>query len=119
MNIRRKSAVLLRLAFGVFAIAYILVTIPNHVSANQITARSLTLQAGVTDGGSKAGGVVNHFFQFTLPAVGGPSVGSIKFLYCTTAIGSCTTPAGLSTTGATMGSQNRHLPVVTIERARY
>jgi hypothetical protein len=106
MNIRRKSAVLLRLAFGVLAVVYFSASLSANVSANQITARSLTLQAGVTDGGSKAGGVVNHFFQFTLPAVGNPSVGSIKFLYCTTAIGSCTTPAGLSTTGITMGSQN-------------
>src|SRR5436190_9716192 len=73
--------------------------------ANQITSRSLTLQAGASDGGSKPSGVVNHFFQFTLPAVGNPSVGSIKFQYCTIAAGSCTTPAGLSTTSATLGSQ--------------
>jgi hypothetical protein len=41
-----------------------------------------------------------------LPAVGNPSVGSIKFLYCTTAVGSCTTPSGLSTTSATYGSES-------------
>src|SRR5436190_20618698 len=79
--------------------------------ANQITSRSLTLQAGATDGGSKPSGVVNHFFEFTLPAVGNPSVGSIKFQYCTTAADSpaspaCVTPAGLTTTAATMGSQS-------------
>jgi hypothetical protein len=74
--------------------------------ANQITSRSLTLQAGVSDGGSKPSGVVNHFFAFTLPNVGSPSVGSIKFQYCTLAAGTCTTPPGLSTTSATMGSQS-------------
>lgn len=98
---------------GAFLLAVLIMStsFSSKASANQITARSLTLQAGVTDGGSKAGGVVNHFFQFTLPNVGSPSVGSIKFQYCTTAANSpsfptCTTPAGLSTTAATMGTQS-------------
>jgi hypothetical protein len=77
----------------------------NHkASAAQITSRSLTLQAGATDGGSKPSGVVNHFFQFTLP--GGSAVGSIKFQYCTLAAGTCNTPTGLNTTSATLGSEN-------------
>ncbi|MGH7156872.1 MAG: hypothetical protein ACREGG_02055 [Candidatus Saccharimonadales bacterium] len=76
------------------------------VYADQITSRSLTLQAGATDGGSKPSGVVNHLFSFTLPAVGNPNVGSILFQYCTIASGSCTTPHGLDTTLSTMGSQN-------------
>lgn len=78
--------------------------LPGAVSAAQITSRSLTLQAGVSDGGSKPGGVVNHLFNFTNAT--GASVGSIQFLYCTTAAGACTTPTGLITTAATMGSQN-------------
>ncbi|NCQ54404.1 hypothetical protein COV88_00165 [Candidatus Saccharibacteria bacterium CG11_big_fil_rev_8_21_14_0_20_41_19] len=68
--------------------------------AAQITARSLQLQAGVADGGSKASGVVNHFYTFTIPTTG--NVGSIQFLYCTTASGTCTTPTGLATTAATL-----------------
>lgn len=72
-------------------------------AAQQITTRSLTLQAGATDGGSKPGGVVNHQFNFTLP--GGGTVGSIQFLYCTTASGTCTLPTGLVTTSATLGSE--------------
>jgi hypothetical protein len=76
----------------------------SQVSASQITTRSLTLQAGATDGGSKPGGVVNHFFQFTLPS--NSSIGSIKFQYCTLAAGACTTPTGLDTTSATLGSQS-------------
>jgi hypothetical protein len=74
------------------------------VSAAQITNRSLTLQAGVTDGGSKPGGVVNHQFDFTVPG-GAPTIGSIQFLYCTTASGTCTTPTGLVTTSATLGNE--------------
>jgi hypothetical protein len=74
------------------------------VSAAQITARTLTLQAGTTDGGSKPSGVVNHQFNFTVPTTG--SIGSIQFLYCTTASnGPCVKPTGLSTTAATLGSE--------------
>jgi hypothetical protein len=71
-------------------------------SAATLTSRSLTLQAGATDGGSKPGGVVNHLFSFTVATTG--NVGSIEFLYCTTAGGTCTTPTGLVTTSATLGS---------------
>lgn len=74
----------------------------NTAHAAQITTRSLTLQGGATDGGSKAGGVVNHIFTFTLPTAG--NVGSIKFQYCTTASGTCTLPTGLLTTAATLGT---------------
>lgn len=76
----------------------------GSASAAQIVTRALTLQPGAVDGGSKPGGVVNHLFTFTVP--GGSNVGSIRFLYCTTASGStCTTPAGLVTTSATRGNE--------------
>ncbi|MBP9667267.1 hypothetical protein KBD87_00465 [Candidatus Saccharibacteria bacterium] len=97
------------LAFGGLTAGLVLQTLaPSSVMATQITARSLTLQAGASDGGSKPGGTVNHLFQFTLPAVGDPSVGSIKLQYCTTAgTGTCTTPTGLHTDGGSvaLGSQ--------------
>ena len=90
--------------FAVLAIAAQLVLLPTQsVSAAQIVNRSLTLQAGASDGGSKSGGVVNHLFNFTLPA--GSNVGSIKFEYCTTAALTCTIPTGLVTTSATAGTQ--------------
>ena len=76
----------------------------DSASALQITSRSLTLQAGASDGGSKPGGVVKHLFTFTVPSTA--SVGSIQFLYCTTAAGSCTMPTGLVTTAATLGSES-------------
>ncbi len=78
--------------------------IMSTVSAAQITSRSLTLQAGASDGGSMPGGVVNHLFGFTVPTTG--NVGSIKFEYCTLAAGTCTTPTGLVTTSASLGSEN-------------
>jgi hypothetical protein len=76
---------------------------PRSASAAQITIRSLTLQAGATDGGSMPGGIVNHLFGLTTATTG--NVGSIEFLYCTLAAGTCTTPTGLDTTAATMGTQ--------------
>jgi hypothetical protein len=75
----------------------------QQAGAAQITNRSLTLQGVGTDGGSLPEGDVNHLFAFTLP--GGSNVGSIEFLYCTTASGTCTTPADLDTTGAALGNE--------------
>ena len=72
----------------------------NSAYADQITNRSLTLEAVGNDGGSKPGGVVNHFFQFTVPGTG--TVNSIKFSYCMTASGACVMPTGLVTTAATL-----------------
>ncbi len=98
---------IVRLAVGiVFIIAIVLSTLSlsgGKAYAATLTSRSLTLQAGATDGGSKPSGVVKHLFSFTVPTTG--NVGSIKFLYCKTAAGTCTTPAGLSTTSATLSSQ--------------
>ncbi|HPF30909.1 MAG TPA: hypothetical protein PLO25_01170 [Candidatus Saccharibacteria bacterium] len=79
------------------------VFIPKSAGAAQITSRSLTLQAGATDGGSKPGGVVKHLYSFTIP--GGSNVGSIQFLYCVEAGGTCVTPTGLLTTAATLDDQ--------------
>lgn len=76
----------------------------KNAFAAGLTNRSLTLQAGVSDGGSKASGSVNHFFTFTIPTTA--SIGSIQFLYCTTAAGACTMPVGLSTTSATYGAES-------------
>lgn len=70
----------------------------SPANAAQITTRSLELQAGASDGGSKIGGVVNHKFTFTVPSVGNTNIGSIKFEYCTTAsITACTMPTGVKT----------------------
>ena len=99
-----KTFVLLKLTAIALAIIYFIAILATSASAAPLTSRSLTLQAGATDGGSKPGGVVNHLFSFTTATTG--NIGSIKFLYCTVAVGTCNTPAGLSTTSSTMGSQS-------------
>ncbi|HVU59384.1 MAG TPA: hypothetical protein VHC98_00910 [Candidatus Saccharimonadales bacterium] len=93
---------------ALLAIGLISMVLPaNEALAADLTSRSLTLQAGATDGGSQPGGVVNHLFSFTIPTAG--AISSIKFQYCTTADidigGACTTPHGLVTTSATLGTQ--------------
>ncbi|HET7630006.1 MAG TPA: hypothetical protein VFK03_01390, partial [Candidatus Saccharimonadales bacterium] len=83
----------------------------GNVYAAGITDRSLTLQAGPTDGGSLPGGVVKHKFDFTLPSTS--NIGSIKFQYCTLArdnpadggASNCVVPTGLVTTGASLFDQ--------------
>lgn len=86
----------------------------GSVSAAQITNRSLTLQAGATDGGSLPSGVVNHYFQFTLPSTS--AIGSIQFLYCDTAGGTCNMPAGLDTqTGVTVSDTGSDLTGWTLD----
>jgi hypothetical protein len=97
-----------RLSIYVSCLVLVLATITigfnsQSASAAQIVNRSVTLQAGTTDGGSKPGGVVKHLISFTVP--GGTDIGSIQFLYCTTASGTCTTPTGLVTTSATLGNE--------------
>lgn len=104
-----------KLSKRILAIAALAVVLVSQVlpltaaNAAQITVRSLELLAGVTDGGSKPGGVVDHKFTFTVPSVGNTDIGSIKFEYCTLAAGvpvasDCTTPTGLVTTSATIGA---------------
>jgi hypothetical protein len=90
-----------------------LFVLPAYASG-QITNRSLTLQDGATDGGSKPSGVVNHLFTFTIPS-GVGTVKSVVFHYCKSVGGTsgtadiseggaCTTPTGLTTTSATDGA---------------
>lgn len=106
MNFGELASRLVRIsAVCLLLVSILLLAGQNIVYAAQITSRSLTLQAGTSDGGSKPGGVVKHLFQFTIPTTA--SVGSILFQYCTTATGgSCTVPTGLVTTSATMGTQS-------------
>src|SRR5579862_5513992 len=100
----QKQKLFILLSVLLFASLAIEMMPPGLASAAQITVRSLTLQAGATDGGSMPSGVVNHYFQFTVATTA--NIGSIQFLYCTLAAGSCTTPTGLVTTAATMGTQS-------------
>ncbi len=96
---------LFRLVVGlVCVLVLVAMLLPSHPAyAAQLTTRSLTLQAGASDGGSKPSGVVKHLFAFTTATTA--NIGSIQFLYCTTAAGTCTMPTGLVTTSATLGAQ--------------
>lgn len=101
------------LSLLVIVAAVLACTLPNSAAnAAQITNRSLTLEknGSVTTGGSApsasggAGtvGTANHHFTFTVPTTAG--VHSVKFEYCTTAAGTCTLPADVVTTSATLGT---------------
>ena len=109
---KQKSPQLLR-AVGLISLAALLVFqfvgafLTKPAYADPITARSLTLLAGATDGGSKPGGTVNHKFAFTLPA--GSSVRSIKFEYCMTAadVGAltCVAPTAMNAGSVTLADE--------------
>ena len=99
---RLKKGLILGAAFMVLSPLMVVFNV-HQANAAQITARSLTLVATGTDGGSKPSGVVGHQFNFSIPS--GTSIGSIKFEYCTTAsVATCVMPTGLSTTSATLGT---------------
>lgn len=66
-------------------------------------AAGLTNRANLL-GNSAGGATTTHIISATTAT--GASIGSIKFLYCTTATNACTTPVGLITTGATLTAQS-------------
>jgi hypothetical protein len=108
-KMKKIKSFILALSATTLIATIVLQALPLHkASAAQITARKLTLQAGVTDGGSMPGGTVNHLFNATLPSA--TAIGSIKFQYCTTAapvtsgIG-CVSPTGINATGVTLGAE--------------
>lgn len=104
MTIQKRTFAPVIVAFFLLATFILQAVFTANSYAAQITTRSLTLEAGATDGGSMPGGVVDHTFDFTVPTTG--NVGSIEFEYCTTAAGTCTTPTGLLTTSATLDAQS-------------
>lgn len=67
-------------------------------SAAQITSRSLTISSAVPSGTS------NYTFTFTVASTS--DVEGLKFQACTTAVGTCTAPTGMSVSSATFGSQS-------------
>ena len=83
----QRASIFVAVAFAFFGPLFI----STQASAAQITNRSMTLQAGPTDGGSMPGGTVNHQFNFTIPTTA-TAIGSIKFEYCTTAANSPAVP---------------------------
>lgn len=87
---------LLLVAAGVLAVAGLFPALSNIASAAQITDRSVTI------GSSAASAVTTYTFNFD---AGSTTLQSVGFQACTTASGTCTTPAGFSVTGSTLPSQ--------------
>lgn len=84
---------------SVLTVAFLACLYPAAIAnAAQLTGRSLTL------GSSAVSTSTTHKFDFVIPST--DSIGSIKFLYCTAASGTCTTPTGLTTTSATLDAQS-------------
>ena len=71
---------------------------PLSVSAAGLTARSDLM------GSTQASATTTHVLNFTTATTA--TIGSIGFDFCTTATGSCTVPAGLSTASATLTAQS-------------
>ena len=78
-------------------VALSLSSFSGMASATQITARTVTL------GSSAPSAVTTYAFGFTVPT--NTAVKSASFTACTTASGTCTTPAGFSITGSTLTAQ--------------
>lgn len=87
------------IAVSIFALIF--ATFPSVASAAAITARRVTI-------GSSAPSVTTTYaFTFTVPSA--TVLQSASFTACTTASGTCTTPAGFSVTGSTLTSQPTNL----------
>jgi hypothetical protein len=86
-----------RLAVYATIVALGLALVPvSSISAAQITARSLTLAS------SASNATTTHTYKFTVAS--GTAIKSVRFRYCTTATGACTTPNAWVNTAATLGS---------------
>jgi hypothetical protein len=79
-------------------LALVLAFVPVAAQAAGLTARSDLM------GSSAPGVVTSHALSFTTATTN--NIGSMGFVFCTTATGSCTTPTGLVTTAATLTAQS-------------
>jgi hypothetical protein len=96
----------------------LLITVSRHLSVKAlvrsliavVTLGPLTVNAaGLTNrtdlvGSSQASATTAHQLSFSTATAS--NVGSIGFVFCTTATGACTLPAGLATTSATLTAQS-------------
>ncbi len=93
-----KRAGLVLLALGLTTVG-LTTLITNRASAAQVTNRSLQISTAVV---SQAG--VTYTFGLKLGTTG--QVQGMKIQFCTTAIGTCTAPTGLTVASRTYGSQS-------------
>ncbi len=87
------------IALLVISLVLPVLIIKQASAAGQITARSLALSSGVP---SKTG--VQYTFTFTVSSTS--DIEGIKVQACTTAVGNCSAPAGLSFSSVTFGTQS-------------
>jgi hypothetical protein len=86
------------LAVVILLLGVLSVTFGGHAKAAQITERSLTLSSGIVSASS-----TSYTFGFKLGTTG--QVQGLKFQACTTALGTCTAPTGLTFASTTFTSQ--------------
>jgi len=99
--IQTKKSLLKRIAYGFSIMTLLLAYYPSVASAAPITGRSVVI------GSSAASATTTYAFSFTVPSV--TVLQSAAFAACTTASGTCTTPAGFSASTSTLTAQPTNL----------
>ncbi|MCH7705545.1 MAG: hypothetical protein IIB33_00665 [Chloroflexi bacterium] len=94
MKKRGKGAVA-RIILSAMLLVSMMASVVPTASAASLSSMSLTLSSSQPDAEG-----VTHTFAFTTATAG--TIRGLEFEYCTTGSGSCTTPLGLSTTGASI-----------------
>lgn len=110
LSLKRTGLLLAALTFTALLMVVNLASFFGTASAADLTSRSLTLSSSLvgTEAGGSAGDAINgaaatHTFGFTASTGGADT---IRFDYCTTAIGPCTAPTGLVLTGGSLDGQS-------------
>ncbi|MGI9028211.1 MAG: hypothetical protein ACR2FM_05240 [Candidatus Saccharimonadales bacterium] len=75
------------------------IILQSQAAAGTIANRKLTI------GSSVANANTSYNFNFDLSSTFSGNVGSVDITFCTTALGTCTTPTGIQTSGAVLGTQ--------------
>ena len=90
-----------QVSYALLAMVLLLSYYPNMASAAPITARSVVI------GSSIASATTTYSFGFAVPSA--TVIKSASFTACTTASGTCTTPAGFSDASSTLTAQPANL----------
>lgn len=106
ISLKRTSTLLAALTFTALLLVVNFAAFFSTAGAAQLTSRSLTLSStlsGTETGDSVAGSPTNgsdaeHRFRFTSAS----GFSSVTFQYCTTALGTCNAPSGLSLAGVSV-----------------
>ena len=92
---KKGKGAIARTILSAMLLVGMMASIVPTASAASLTGMSLTLSSSQPDAAS-----VTHTFAFTTATAG--TVKGMQFEYCTSGSGACTTPTGLSTTGASI-----------------